>query len=1721
MDEHTSNTELLAELAQAQKRIAELESAARVESEERFASVFRSSPAQMALTDSLTGKYVEVNEAFLRTLGFERDEVIGKTALELHLFSNSAQRAELLQRLDTQGTLHGEHVLVRCKTGEIRPGIFSAEYVHTLGQKLLLTVMNDVTEKMQAEERWQFALEGADNGVWDWNAQTDHVFFSRRWKSMLGYEENEIGNTLNEWASRVHPDDLASTIGKVNQHLAGETPSYTSEHRIRCKDGHYKWILDQGKVMEWTDDHKPLRVIGTHQDITRRKIVEEKLRQSEERFKHVFHANPSAQIIVSMADGHILDANAAFCQQTGFTMEEVIGKNTRELNLWPDPARHQEIIQHLQTGGKVHNIEIDFRTRGGEMRTILFSFDPIELNGERCIVSTGVDISDRKLAEQALHQSENQYHSLVDALDVSLCRWLPDTTLTFANEKYIKIFGVQGEAAGQRWIDFIPEERRSTTAAFYAEVAQNPRTVTYEHPVTVEGGEVREYQWIDTPIFNERGEAAEFQSVGIDITQRKRFEGQLAESERKYRELVQFAPVGIYEVDFRTLKLTSANDVICSLTGYRREELLHLSPIEILAAGDRDVFMERFHKWLAGEPLQPNSEYRIRAKDGRVLDALLNVTFTRDKEGNPLGATVITSDITERKQMERSLAESEARFRDLLNATPDAMVVANAEGKIIIANAQTGGMFGYTSNELIGKTVEELVSGRSVHMHRNSRSRFMKHPKMVTAGVDRDIFAIRKNGEEFPVEISLSHHQLADGESIVLCSIRDVTERKRSRELIAAQRDLARLASANLSKEEVWQACFQIALQVSGFDCGGLYIYNQDVHAFVITYHEGLSDNFINMVSQFKDGTPSAQMISSGKMFFLSSLDLEAQPYHGQEGLHSTAVIPIVHQEQVLGCFNLASHSLDNIPDPTRNALEAIALEVGNVIIHQQTEEALQASRKQLSQALMAARMGTWRWHLPTDRMEWSPETAQIFGADFIKQDFNSVIESFHPDDRELIAQTVQEALTHKQMMNLEYRILTGSGRTIWVTNYGNIETDASGAPMVVTGLVQDITERKLAEEALRASEENYRGLMQSLNNAICTVDYDGRFLYINDMGAASLGAKPQDLIGKSIKDIFPEPLASFQLAGIQSIFHEDRYAVYEGESLGGEGLRWYRFSFQPLHDGNGHVVQVLINATDIHDLKTTQQELENLNRTLEERVRERTAQVQDLYDSAPVGYHSLDSEGRYLEINQTELNWLGYEREELLGKPITYILTPQYAEIFSEIFLLFRASGKITNQEAEAICKNGKTFPILINATAVYNENGEYVASRSTITDNTERKQAENALRLTNAELERAMRVKDEFLASMSHELRTPLNAILGLSQSMLEQFIGPLNEHQLDCMQTIESSGSHLLELINDILDLSKVSSNQMTLEITPISASEVCQASLLFVREMAHKKHLQVASLLDPQVQTLLADERRLKQMLVNLLSNAVKFTPEGGAIQLRVTGDSEKQIIRFSVSDTGIGIAPENINRLFQPFVQLDSGLNRQFEGTGLGLSLVARMAELHGGSVSVESEPGKGSTFSILLPWVLPVSSHMVGEIMPQPSTTKTVINQLGSKEPLILIAEDNEANIAMLTTTLQARGYRLAIARNGSEALEFTRTQHPDLILMDFQMPVMNGLETTQRLRQDSDPLVANIPVLALTALAMPADRRRAIEAGANEYLSKPVNLKQLTEVMARLLGEQ
>ena len=433
----------------------------------------------------------------------------------------------------------------------------------------------------------------------------------------------------------------------------------------------------------------------------------------------------------------------------------------------------------------------------------------------------------------------------------------------------------------------------------------------------------------------------------------------------------------------------------------------------------------------------------------------------------------------------------------------------------------------------------------------------------------------------------------------------------------------------------------------------------------------------------------------------------------------------------------------------------------------------------------------------------------------------------------------------------------------------------------------------------------------------------------------------------------------------------------------------------------------------------------------------------------------------------------------------------------------------------------NGTFRTVQVLAEAVRDEAaGRTTAILGAVSDVTARRAAEqeaqelqDRLLAVNQELASALRLKDEFLSSMSHELRTPLNAILGFLQGLRDGVYGGPEARQLRAAGIAEEAGRHLLDLISDILDLSKVQAGRLALEPGVVPVRSLCETSLHMVEKQAERKRVRLDLDLDPEVPTVVADGRRLKQIVVNLLSNAVKFTREEGHVRLSLRGEPGRGAVAISVADDGIGIAEEALPRLFRPFTQVESGLARRQEGTGLGLSLVLGLTTLHGGGVEVRSRPGEGSVFTVRLPW----SKEAAGKAAPPPSAEALSSAPAGpGRRGRVLVVEDNEANAVVLCDYLSHAGFATDLARSGLEALGKAKGAPPDVVLMDVQMPGMDGLETTRRLR--SEPGLESVPVLAVTALAMPGDRERCLDAGANGYLTKPLDLPGLVAAIEKAL---
>lgn len=493
--------------------------------------------------------------------------------------------------------------------------------------------------------------------------------------------------------------------------------------------------------------------------------------------------------------------------------------------------------------------------------------------------------------------------------------------------------------------------------------------------------------------------------------------------------------------------------------------------------------------------------------------------------------------------------------------------------------------------------------------------------------------------------------------------------------------------------------------------------------------------------------------------------------------------------------------------------------------------------------------------------------------------------------------------------------------------------------------------------QSLQQSENKFRTLVENVNDVVYTITPDGKFSYIS----------PQcpNLLGYSVEQCLHQPFTIFTHPDdLPAVIASNQKLFATGIKQSGLELRakhqnghwvWLTANNAPIFDEQGNVIGLRGIVRDISDRKTTELALA-----------ESQAELLALFHAIQDVIVVLDAEGRYRKIAPTGAHLLYKPPEHMLGKTLAEVLPADVASSFLNVIQQVLEHKQMRRIEYSLTIAQQE---IWFEASIVPLTDTRVVWCARDITF---RKEYEERLEKTNGELIRATRLKDEFLATMSHELRTPLNAILGMTEGLQDEVFGAINPRQIQALETIEQSGYHLLELINDILDVSKIAAGKVELKYSKTPIIPLCQQSLELIQPQATKKSLQLASHLPIDLPDVSMDERRIRQVLINLLNNAVKFTPPGGKITLEaciVKGIAQHNYLRIAVSDTGIGIAPENLKRVFEPFIQIDSTLNRKYEGTGLGLALVKRIVELHGGEVTLTSELGIGSCFAIELPYL--------------------------------------------------------------------------------------------------------------------------------------------------------
>jgi PAS domain S-box-containing protein len=658
------------------------------------------------------------------------------------------------------------------------------------------------------------------------------------------------------------------------------------------------------------------------------------------------------------------------------------------------------------------------------------------------------------------------------------------------------------------------------------------------------------------------------------------------------------------------------------------------------------------------------------------------------------------------------------------------------------------------------------------------------------------------------------------------------------------------------------------------------------------------------------------------------------------------------------------------------------------------------------------------------------------------------------------------------------------------------------------------------------------RSLMENIPDHVYFKDRDSRFIAVSGSKARRNGLAPAAMVGMSDFDLF-----SYQHA--RKAFEDEQRIMQTGQPMINQEERetwsdgpdtWASTTKMPLRDTQGQIVGTFGISRDITDRKR-----------VEKALQESDEKFHALAESAQNAIVVLDAEGQILFWNGAAERLFGYTKAEALGRKYHSLVVPErFREAAAKGLAQFRDTGtgaligKVT--EVAALRKDGAEFPVEVSLSMVTLHQRH--AAIGIVRDITERKRSEAALREALEAAQANVRLKSAFLANMSHEIRTPLNGVMGMADLLLDTELTP---EQRTLANTLQTSADSLLTIINDILDFSKIEAGMLTFEHRPFELRDPVEHCVQVMAERAHAKGLVLADHIDDRVPAqVVGDAGRLQQVLFNLVGNAVKFT-EHGEVVVRVTREDEEREdvrLRFTVTDTGIGMTPETKKCLFKPFSQADSSITRKFGGTGLGLAISRQLVELMGGSIGVDSEAGRGSTFWFTVKLALQPAAPKVIPPPADPASQRASISDGNKTNPIapaappqpppefkplrILLAEDNVVNQSVARRQLARLSRAVDIVADGRAALEAAKARPYDVVLMDCQMPEIDGYEATRQLRaweqtrRAAGEKFAPLYIIAMTASAMAGDRETCLAAGMDDYITKPVQGNVLAEAIAR-----
>jgi len=1161
-----------------------------------------------------------------------------------------------------------------------------------------------------------------------------------------------------------------------------------------------------------------------------------------------------------------------------------------------------------------------------------------------------------------------------------------------------------------------------------------------ERPALDEGPFSREERWLIDAVAERMGR----------ITERKRAEEELVRLSSAVKMSTDSIVIGnldgkIIDVNEATLKMYGTDDKR-DLIGKNSFDLIAPEELEKALAGAKEVLEKGY---------VANREYHIITKDGSRVPVEMSVAIMKDADGKPIGSVGISRDITERKEAGAQIRE----LSSVVEQSIDGIATGDLEPKLTYVNDAFARMHGYSPAEMVGMRVAKLHSQEQMDDFKKGIDQIKKDGSWIG-----EIGHVRKDGTPFYTHMSVTLLTDEEGKPTGIAAVcRDITERKQAEEELEARKrrlesyiesmvDGVVLSDLEGTTVDINKAC----LELLG------YKRKEDVVG---------RPGFIRTISKKdmpKIGALLEEIIKKG---YVRDREITILAQDRRE-------IPILFSATLI-------EDLQGKPTSIFTILK-------DITERKKTEKRLQDNEEKLRVMFGSITDGVIVTDLTGTVVEANDGAAHLVGYSNKEELIGrNAFEFVSPKDRALAMnatkKTLEEGLVQKRT---EYTILTADGREIDTDSSAAVLYDSSGNPTGIINVVRDITQRNKAEEALRASEEKLRSLLENIPDFVITIDRNHKILMTN-RGIPGIITVEQ-LIGTELYNYVEPAHHEIMRESLEKVFQTGMPERYEVLGMGPEGpnTAWYETRVSP-NKLDGQIISVTLISRDITERKQAEEEIIHLSQALamtatavtlvdpdgkvmdvneamlrlhgfadkqsvlgkpvlalvapeqreaaaadmqdlwqkgevhgeykiitedgktvpvetsttvmkntdgkaiglvaitrditerkeaEEKLKESEEKFRTFVDTASDLMNITDRVGNITDVNESMARVLGYSKEELIGMHFTQILPLKtFERDFKPPFGKFIKRGGEIAFDTAFTTKDGREVYGELRSVAIYDRLGRYTGSRAVFHDLTERKKAEQELQEKNeqleaqreelvrkaTELELVSQAKSEFLASMSHELRTPLSAVIGFSELMLDGIPGEINDEQRGCLNDILDSGRRLLSLINDILDLSKVEAGKIELKLQNLDIANIVSDAVQIIKPVLNKNRQEIEVSVTQGLPKVRGDKNRLEQILLNLLSNASKFTDQGGRMRIHVGRKGD--YCQVTVIDTGIGIKKEDQEHMFEAFVQGETLSDRKKDGTGLGLTLTKRFVEAIGGSIWMESEYGKGSTFIFTIP----------------------------------------------------------------------------------------------------------------------------------------------------------